>query len=393
MNPTDFKGSSSGKLVTTQIYLTPYQAFVPNPLPPTLLFEPETIKLLEQAARALGELAGLGRMLPNPKLLIRPFISREAVLSSMIEGTVTELQDLYASEATDQPLPGLGASQPPSDDLREVQNYVKAMEYGLDQIQGRTIDIPLLCTLHERLMKGVRGDRANPGFLRERQNYIGPIQDPAEATYIPPPVPEMRQSLVELEGYIQHRNSYPELVRLALIHYQFEAIHPFEDGNGRIGRLLTSLLLVSWHLLPAPLLYLSAFFEKNRQYYYDLLLNVSRRGAWNEWVNFFLKGVENQARDAVKRANRLQDLRDRWQQELIRKDEPARLLELVDRLFASPYQTVSTAQAFLNVTNRTARLYINRLVEDGILTSVGSGKYARVFSAEAILKALQEELN
>ncbi len=179
-------------------------------------------------------------MLPNPKLLIRPFISREAVLSSMIEGTVTELQDLYASEATDQPLPGLGANQPPSDDLREVQNYVIAMEYGLDQIQGRTIDISLLCALHERLMKGVRGDRANPGFLRERQNYIGPIQDPAEATYIPPPVPEMRQCLVELEGYIQHGNSYPELVRLALIHYQFEAIHPFEDGNGRIGRLLTS---------------------------------------------------------------------------------------------------------------------------------------------------------
>ena len=149
-------GSSSGKLVTTQIYLTPYHAFVPNPLPPELLFQPETIKLLEQAGRALGELAGLGRMLPNPKLLIRPFISREAVLSSMIEGTVTELQDLYASEATDQPLPGLGANQPPSDDLREVQNYVIAMEYGLDQIQGRTIDISLLCALHERLMKGVQ---------------------------------------------------------------------------------------------------------------------------------------------------------------------------------------------------------------------------------------------
>jgi Fic family protein len=263
-----------------------------------------------------GELAGLGRALPNPHLLIAPLVRREAVLSSRIEGTQTDLADLYAYEAGQLALPGLRPA-PPESDVREVLNYVRALEFGLERVHSLPVSLRLARELHARLMEGVRGGRATPGEFRRSQNWIGPPGCTLnEADYVPPPVAEMHEALDALEKYLHAQGDYPPLVRLAFIHYQFEAIHPFLDGNGRMGRLLLSLLLVNWDLLPLPLLYLSAYFERYRSGYYDLLMAVSQRGDWREWALFFLRGVAEQARDAITRIKGLQDLQIAWRERL-----------------------------------------------------------------------------
>jgi Fic family protein len=224
--------------------------------------------------------------MPNPHLLIGPFMRREAVLSSRIEGTQADIVDLYAYEVGQLPLPGM--ELPPSEgDVREVLNYVHALEYGLERLNTLPVSLRLIRELHDRLLTGVRGEHATPGEFRRRQNWIGrPGCTLNEATFVPPPVPQMRNALDAFEKYLNSGDLHPPLVRLALAHYQFEAIHPFVDGNGRIGRLLISLLLVQWDLMPLPLLYLSAFFHRHRQDYYERLMAVSERDAWRDWILF-----------------------------------------------------------------------------------------------------------
>jgi Fic family protein len=369
-----------------------YHAFVPNPLPPALQLDPALVRTLSDADRALGELAGLGRTVTNPNLLIRPFIHREAVLSSRIEGTQAELADLYAYEAGQL---ALTSSKPSSTDadVREVHNYVNALEYGIQRLATLPISLRLVRELHERLMMGVRGNSATPGEFRRSQNWIGrPGSTLTDAEFVPPPVPEMQTTLSELEKYCHQECQYPPLVRIGLIHYQFEAIHPFLDGNGRIGRLLISLLLVHWELLPLPLLYLSAFFERQRQDYYALLLAVSTRSAWHEWLTFFLRGVQEQARDAVARAKRLQDLQQAWRQQLQAAPRTsALLLQLVDELFQTPALTVPHVQKLLNVTHRAANQMVARLVREHILHAVPGHARNRQFVAQAILEVLNNE--
>jgi Fic family protein len=236
-------------------------------------------------------------------------------------------------------------------------------------------------------MYGVRGQHQTPGEFRRSQNWIGPpgtlLQD---ATYVPPPAEEMEQALYAFESYLHSKPDFPPLVRLALIHYQFEAIHPFLDGNGRLGRLLISLLLCQWNLLPQPLLYLSAYFEHYRQDYYDLLLTISRDGHWREWILFFLRGVESQARDAIQRAKVLQDLQADYRLRLQHTRASALPLKLVDILFESPYVTISLVQARLETTHRTASLTIQKLVEVDILDEVGSRSRNKIFVAAEILR-------
>ncbi len=385
MNPERFKNSPSGRVVSVGRGETAYWAFVPNPLPPSLIFDSALIHSLSDADRALGELAGLGRALPNPHLLISPFIRREAVLSSRIEGTQADLTDLYAYEAGQLALPGLKPTVPESD-VREVLNYVHAMEYGLERVKTRPVSLRLLRELHERLMESVRGGRATPGEFRRSQNWIGrPGSSLNDAEFVPPPMDEIDAALDAFEKYLHAKDEYPPLVRLALIHYQFEAIHSFLDGNGRIGRLLLTLLLVHWNLLPLPLSYLSAFFEKHRQDYYDLLMAVSARGAWREWVNFFLQGVADQARDAVARAKRLQDLEREWRQRLIQARTSALLLRLVDQLFQAPFLAIPQAQQLLKVTYPSAQRNVEKLVSMGILEPVGEATYGKTFVASKIL--------
>ncbi len=390
MEPSKYQYSTSGKYLKVGRGDTSYSAYVPNPLPPELDFDAELVCALSDASIAIGKL-DLGRLLPNPHLLISPFIHREAVLSSRIEGTQASITDLYAYEAGQLALPGMTA--PPESDVREVLNYVYALQYGLRRLESLPLSLRFICELHDELMRGVRGDLATPGSFRASQNWIGrPGCTLNEATYVPPPAPEMLDCLSELEKYLHYGNTYPKLVRLALIHYQFEAIHPFLDGNGRIGRLLISLLLVSWGLLALPLLYLSAFFERNRYEYYDKLLSISERGEWREWLMFFLHGVEEQANDAVGRARQLQDLQSNWRRQLQSMPHvSARLLQLVDQLFKTPAITIPQVQVVLGVSYPTAQHYVEKLVKAGILKQVGEATQGRLFMAQDILRIVDEQ--
>lgn len=337
LNTERFQHSPSGHIVEQWYEGKPYMAFVPDPLPPGLTWTWDLALALSEADRAIGELAGVGHNLPNPELLLGPFITREAVLSSRIEGTQTGIADLYAYQAGQLPIPGLERT-PPESDAQEVVNYVHALRYGLERVETLPVSRRLMRELHERLMTGVRGQHATMGQFRRDQNWIGRrgINHPSGADFVPPPVQQMQVALDDLEQFINESSSLPPLVRIALIHYQFETIHPFGDGNGRIGRLLISLLLVYWKILPLPLLYLSAYFERLREEYCDLLFAVSERGTWNEWIAFFLRGVAEQSRDASGRAKRLQDLQGDWRRQVQQARVTDLLHGLIDFLFEQP---------------------------------------------------------
>ncbi len=385
MNPELFKNSPSGRVIKT---LTGYFAFTPNPLPPALTWTPELVETLSNADRALGELAGLGNTLFNPHLLILPFSRREAVLSSQIEGTQSTLSDLYAYE-TEQ----LSLFTSPSD-AREVHNYVKALEYGIQRLETLPVSLRLVREVHARLMQGVRGEHQTPGEFRRSPNWIGHTGATLNtASYVPPPVDEMKAALDAFEKYLHAKPEYPPLIRLGLIHYQFEAIHPFLDGNGRVGRLLIIFLMVAWKLLPAPLLYLSAYIAQNRQLYYDLLLQVSQQGVWETWLQFFLQGVASQSRDAVARAKQLQKLRETYRRSLQKGRSSAKLLQAIDLLFVRPILTVQQVEKELGVSFVTAGKYINRLQEENILREMTGQTRNRVFIADAILRTIDAPLS
>ena len=391
MNPERFRDSTDGRLIKVGQGEMAYWAFVPHPLPPDLSVDWKFARSLSQADRALSELAGVGRTMPNPHLLIGPFVRREAVLSSRIEGTQADITDLYAYEAGQLPLSGMEPA-PPESDVREVLNYVRALEYGLERLSTLPVSLRLIRELHERLMAGVRGEHATPGEFRRSQNWIGtPNCTLSEAQFVPPPVLRMHEALDAFEEYLHADYVYPPLVRLALVHYQFEAIHPFVDGNGRIGRLLTSLLLVEWKLLPLPLLYLSAYFHRYRQDYYDLLMAVSERGDWRDWVLFFLHGVTDQARDAIVCAKRLQDLQTAWHERLMQARASALLLRLADCLFTSPIITIPEAKRLLNVTYPSAQRSVEKLVRARVLRPVDDASYGKTYLAEEILDIIADK--
>lgn len=358
------------------------RAFVPAPLPPPLLWAPELIRVLSDADRAIGRLAGEGSRLPNPHLLIRPFIRREAVLSSRIEGTQATLGELLASEA------GASVDRSPAD-LREVANYVVALEYGVERLATLPLSLRLIRELHARVMDGVRGNQASPGELRNIQNWIGPPGcAPVKDTYVPPPPIEMMEALDKLERFL-HDTSLPPLVQAALLHYQFEAIHPFLDGNGRVGRLLIILFLMERKVLPRPLLYLSAFFEATRREYYAHLQGVTERGEWEAWVEYFLNGVARQSEDLLSRAARINSLLDRWRLAVAGASSTTQI-ELVGLLGENPYWTISGAAKRLGVAYTTAQRAIQRLVDLLILTPLTDAKRDRVYCAREILEILEE---
>jgi Fic family protein len=360
-----------------------YWTFVPNPLPPEVPLSWGLVQENSAADRALSELAGVARLLPNPHLLINPFMRREAVLSSRIEGTQASLSDLLFFEAA-------GGIEPNPADVREVLNYVRALEHSLKRLAKLPVSLRLIREAHHDLMKGVRGEEMTPGEFRQRQNWIGPpgcrLED---ATYVPPPVPEMTEALDHFEKYLHARSDFPPLIRLGLIHYAFEAIHPFLDGNGRIGRLLLTLLLCSEKLLPEPLLYLSAYFERHRRQYYDLLLAVSQHGAWDEWIAFFLRGVAEQSRDAIRRASRLMDLWGEYRKKVQGVRSSAVSLRLVDELFSYPAITIPLASKHLRVTYASAQLNVEKLVRSQILRETTGRRRNRIFIAPEIIRIIE----
>ena len=359
-----------------------YWAYLPKPLPPRIAWSAGLTSALSTADRSVGQLAGEGRRLANPHLLIRSFIRREAVLSSRIEGTETSLGELLAAEA------GAVVERSPAD-MHEVANYVVALEYGVERLGSLPLSLRLVRELHEKLMRGVRGDMATPGEFRRSQNWIGPAGCTLnDATFVPPPPDQLMECLGAWEQFL-HDDSLPPLVHAALAHSQFEAIHPFLDGNGRVGRLLITLLLVEKRVLPAPLLYLSAFFEATRQEYYRRLLAVTQEGEWEEWLAYFLRGVALQAEDTVGRLQRIDDLLMQWRGQLAKA--PSRLPERAIELLAeNPFWTIKKLAQRLDVAYTTAQRAIDRLEAAGIVELTGAAKRNRVYCARAVLDILEE---
>jgi Fic family protein len=380
MDPNDFTSSSPGRVLRTP---KGYWAFIPNPLPPTIKWSTSLISALGEAERNLGRLASLVDTLPSPHILVRPFIRREAVLSSRIEGTRASLVDLYHYESAQF------SFFEDTSDVREVHNYVRALDYGLERSKTLPVSLRLIREMHGILMEGVRGEHLTPGEFRRSQNWIGPPGSTiASATIVPPPVDEMHHTLDALEKYIHAPSDIPQLVRAALIHYQFEAIHPFLDGNGRAGRLLVILLLLEWGLTSQPLLYLSAYFEAHRLDYYDRLLAVSQRGEWENWLLFFLKGISSQSLDAIARIERLGQLRTAYRELLRTERAAARLLQSLDVLFDRPVLNIRQLEVALDVPYRTAQRYIERLEEIGILHEVTGQARNRIYWADEIINRI-----
>lgn len=378
MDANDYQAPEAGRVVRTA---QGYHAFVPAPLPPALHYTPALIRLLSAADAALGELSGVGSLLPDPRLLIAPYVRREAVLSSRIEGTRASLSDLLADEAGRE-------AQVAADDVREVRNYVTALDYGIERLQSLPLSLRLVRELHQRLMEGVRGERATPGEFRRSQNWIGPHgSTPANAPYVPPPPQEMQDALASWEQFLHRRDELPDLVQCALMHEHFEAIHPFLDGNGRVGRLLIPLFLIERGRLSQPLLYLSEFIERHRDDYYRGLMRIRTHGDWNGWLHYFLAGVEWSARRAVRQARQLLALREDMRAALAPNP---RALALVDPLFGNPYLDANRVKRLLGVSDPTARKALAALEQAGLIEETTGRSWGRQYLASGVLAAIDD---
>ncbi|MBX3751375.1 MAG: Fic family protein [Opitutaceae bacterium] len=375
MNPENFINPSAGAV---KLHPTGYHTFIPATLPPEIGFDRNLVLKLSQADTALSELAGIGRLLPNPHILIGPLVQREAVLSSQIEGTQASLSELLLDDAQAQ------ASPPDkSADLQEIRNYVAALEFGLERLRSLPLSLRLVREIHAKLMNGVRGQMATPGEFRRSQNWIGPAgSNPMTAPHVPPPPEEMERLLGDWETYLHVRGAMPDLVQCAILHEQFEAIHPFLDGNGRIGRLLITLFLVERGRMPRPLLYLSDFIERHRQDYYDLLQRVRTHGDWNAWLHYFLSGVEETARDAATRAQQLIAIREQLLQETNGTHR------LVDRLLGNPYIRIPVVAAIEEISIPTATKLVRELERKGLLRETTGRNWGKTYVAERVLEAI-----
>jgi len=364
------------------------RAFVPAPLPPTdLVLTTADQTLMELANRALGRLDGFARVLPDPALLVYGYIRREAVLSSQIEGTQSSLSDLLAYE--NEQMPGV----PATSDVKEVSNYVRALEYGLDRLQTLPLSIRLLREIHGHLLQAGRGGDKAPGELRRSQNWIAGTR-PGNAVFVPPPPHLVLECLGALELFLQNEpEPYPTLMKAALSHVQFETIHPFLDGNGRLGRLLITLLLVSEGALSQPLLYLSLYFKTHRAEYYRLLQDVRTNGIWEEWLRFFFRGVREVAESAVTKATRLLELftADRLliERKLGRKAGSA--LRVHEQMQRGPIVKIPQLASKLHMSKPTIATAIDELQTLSLVTQMGAHKRGRTFYYAGYLDILNED--
>lgn len=375
----DIIESPAGKIIEAS---TGYQAFIPNDLPPSITWSTDLVNSLSAANYALGKLSAEGSKLPNPHLLIRPFIAKEAVLSSKIEGTQATLSEVLANEVGSD----VNINQ---DDLQEVQNYMLALDFGLQRLKELPLSLRLIKEIHLKLMNGVRGSHATPGEFRRTQNWIGnPGCTLNTAKYVPPTPEIMLNCLNSFESFL-HDRTLPPLIHIALCHYQFESIHPFLDGNGRIGRLLISLILIERNLLSTPILYLSAFFEATKQEYYRLLFNVSSKGSWEEWLLYFLNGVATQSLDVFYRAERINSLISNWQKTAA-TDIGGISPEIVKYLAVNPYLTTNKIADTFNVAYTTAQRVILKLEKQGVITQISDRKRDRIYCASEIMNILEE---
>lgn len=369
--------------------LTGYRAFIPRPLPPVppVSRDPELDALHFQASLALGKLDGATEMLPNPDLFVFMYVRKEAVLSSQIEGTQASLMDVLEFE-TSKLRPGR------PDDVMEVVNYVRAMNHGLYRLNQLPVSLRLIREIHGELLSGVRGGMLNPGDFRTSQNWIGPPGcSLTNATFVPPPPHELMDALSNLEGFIHDSEPMPALLKVGLVHAQFETIHPFLDGNGRVGRLLITFLLCEAGILGRPLLYLSYFFKKHRKAYYSHLQNVRDSGDWEGWLKFFLRGVAVVAKEATINAKRIVNMREehrtRITQTLGRSAPNA--LTLLEKLYERPIVNVNDVAALTDTAFATASRVVDALVEMGLLVELTGQKRNRVYAYDPYLSIFRDD--
>ena len=358
-----------------------YSAFVPKPLPPDplLTLDASLLSLLEGAVGELGRLDGVAKVIPDPDFFVSMYVRREAVLSSQIEGTQSTLEDLLELELEQK-------RSDPLSDVYELVNYVRAMNFGLERIATLPLSLRLIREIHRELLRDGRGSKATPGEFRRSQNWIGPSgASLKQATFVPPPVAEMKQALHDFEGFLHADSSYPTLIEVGLAHAQFETIHPFLDGNGRVGRLLNIFLLVHRGVLRQPLLYLSYFFKLHRTEYYDRLMAVRLAGDWEGWIRFFLRGVHQTAQEATETAERLFELREAHRSLVLENNLGQNGLMLLSNLFQRPLVNIKLVASLLDSTFPTASRLVSAFEELGILVEITGQKRSRMFRYEPYL--------
>jgi len=365
-----------------------YRAFIPSGLPPDppIHMNEEMWYLLSQADRAIGRLDGSTEILPNPDLFVFMYVRKEAVLSSQIEGTQASLLDVLEYEAK---VLRLGKS----DDVEEVVNYISAMNHGLNRLKELPVSLRLIREIHGKLLKDVRGSERSPGKFRRSQNWIGGEGSIAEATFVPPPPGELANSLDNLEKFIHTKSPMPILVKLGLIHAQFETIHPFLDGNGRVGRLLVTFLICEQDILRRPLLYLSHYLRKHRTKYYDLLQAVRDTGDWESWLKFFIRGVFEVSQEATETAREIVTLREHHRQKIAQAlgASTANALTLLENLFWNPIVSVQHVADTARLAYANANKLVEKLIDIHILREVTGRKRDRRFAYDPYLKLFSDE--
>ena len=335
-----------------------YKTFKPKPLPPIppVSYDSEMIELLSRADRMLGRLDGVTETLPDPELYVAMYVQKEAVLSSQIEGTQASLVDVFDGDQ----------SREKREDIGDIVNYVGAMNYGLERLKEFPLSLRLLREIHQVLLSSGRGSKRSPGEFRTTQNWIGaPGCTLREATFVPPNVPDMNEAMGDLELYLHSEDGLPPLIKIALVHAQFETIHPFLDGNGRMGRLLITFWLCQQKILSQPLLYISYYFKRNRQDYYDRLMVVRKTGDWEQWIKFFLKGIAETSEEAISTAKEILALKKVCEDMIVRSNNNYR--QLLDLLFRVPVIDKQEVAERLNVSQPTANRIVEQFCELGIL--------------------------
>jgi Fic family protein len=368
-----------------------YSAFIPKPLPPNppINIDLELISLLSNADRKLGRLDGITQVLPNPELFVAMYVKKEAVLSSQIEGTQASLIDILDEDSSQVESKGKN--------VEEVVNYIRAMNYGLDRLKQFPLCLRLIKEIHAELLDGVRGSERNPGEFRRSQNWIGSANcNLSNATFIPPPVNEMEKAMGDLELFFYDEDEIPILIKIALIHAQFETIHPFLDGNGRMGRLLITFWLCQQKILNKPLLYLSYYFKRNRTEYYDRLMDVRLKGDWESWLKFFLKGIAEVSDESIDTAKKILSLKEQ-NSKLISQfvRNPSNGLKLLEVLFEHPIITINKVAECLEISYPTANTLVGELCNLEILQQNDSNLRNKRFSYLKYIEILQvgTELN
>lgn len=373
---------SAGRYVTQA---TGYQAYIPALLPPAppIAIRGETLAQLSRADRALGRLDGVSSILPNPDLFVAMFVRHEAVLSSQIEGTQSTLEDILEFEASEN------AKAPQHKDVEEVVNYVRAMNFGLARLEELPLSLRLLREIHGELMRGVRGGDKTPGEFRRTQNWIGGQRATlATASFIPPPPHEMTGALGNLEMFLHDRDSLPTLIHCGIAHAQFETIHPFLDGNGRVGRLLITLLLCEQKVLVRPLLYLSYYLKLHRQEYYDRLMAIRFKDDWEGWLTFFLRGVAEVSEYSTSTARNLLAMRENHRAIF---SNNAVDLGFIDILIEHPVLSINMAAEYLQMSYVTARNVVERFVQGGLLKELTGKSRNKVYRYQPYIDIFQEQ--